>query len=243
MKIGVLQAGLVPEELSPEFGEYDRVFVELVKRADPSVGIEGWRVVEGEFPPSPDAADGWIVSGSKHGVYEDHEWIPPLKAFIRAAAEMKRPMVGVCFGHQIMAEALGGRAMKSEKGWGLGPYNYDVVAKPSWMSATPDRLHIAAVHQDQVTELAPDATRIATCSFCENAALAYGDPEHPYAISIQPHPEFTRKFTRHLIETRMGAAFPEELSETALERLDTAEAFDADWAARWFMDFFELHIK
>lgn len=188
MKIGVLQAGLVPDELAPEHGEYDRVFAELVRRADPSVEIEGWRVVEGEFPPAPDAADGWIVSGSKHGVYEDHEWIPPLKAFIRAAAKMKRPMVGVCFGHQIMAEALGGRAVKSEKGWGLGPHGYDVIARPSWMSTAPDRLNIAAVHQDQVTELAPDATRLATSAFCENAALAYGDPERPYAISISAAP-------------------------------------------------------
>lgn len=183
------------------------------------------------------------MSGSKHGVYEDHEWIPPLKAFIRAAAKMKRPMVGVCFGHQIMAEALGGRAVKSEKGWGLGPHGYDVIARPSWMSTAPDRLNIAAVHQDQVTELAPDATRLATSAFCENAALAYGDPERPYAISIQPHPEFTPEFTRDLINARKGSAFPEDLSDVSLEKLAAGGKLDADWAARWFMDFFALHKK
>lgn len=245
MKIGILQAGLVPEEISGEFGEYDRIFAEFMRRADPALEFQGWRTVEGEFPASPDEADGWIVSGSKHGVYEDHAWIPPLKDFIRAAAKMGAPVVGVCFGHQIMAEALGGRAEKSQKGWGLGPQEYEVSLRPSWMSDAPARLRIGAVHQDQVTVTPPDATRIATSAFCENAALLYGDIERPYALSIQPHPEFTVEFLTRLITARRGVGLPEKDADSALAALDGERppALDGDWAAKWFLDFIDMHKK
>ncbi|QIE55837.1 type 1 glutamine amidotransferase [Pikeienuella piscinae] len=243
MKIGVLQTGLLPEDLTATYGEYDRVFGALMRRADPAIEIEGWRVVDGGFPPGVDVVDGWIISGSKHGVYEDHPWIPRLKDFIREAAAGGAPMIGVCFGHQIMAEALGGRAEKFAGGWSLGPKEYDVVARPGWMRDAPARLLIPAVHQDQVTMAPPDATRAATSEFCANAALLYGDPERPYAISIQPHPEFTVDFMRDLIASRRGGGFPDELSDAALARLspDAPPALDGDWAARWFFDFLKLH--
>ncbi|MEX2518355.1 MAG: type 1 glutamine amidotransferase [Paracoccaceae bacterium] len=243
MKIGILQAGLVPEELASTWGEYDRIFATHLHRADPEIEIEGWRVVEGGFPPGPGAADGWLISGSKHGVYEDHVWIPPLKDFIRAIVASGRPLIGVCFGHQIMAEALGGRAEKSAKGWGLGPTAYEIVARPEWMRDAPAHFTIPAVHQDQVTTAPPDATRVATSPFCENAALVYGDPETPYAISIQPHPEFTASFARKLIETRRGAAFPTDLSDAALARIDGGDALDGDWVAQWFVDFLRMPRK
>lgn len=241
MKIGVLQAGLVAEDLVADHGEYDAVFGRLVRRADPDVEIEGWRVVEGAFPAGPQDADGWIITGSKHGVYEDHAWLPPLKDFIRACAAARAPVIGVCFGHQVMAEALGGRAEKSPKGWGLGPHRYDMTALPGWMDAAPDVITIHAVHQDQVTTAPPDATRIASSPFCENAALLYGDPDRPYAISIQPHPEFTDRFAADLMRSRRGGAFPADETDAALSRVGAP--LDDGWAAQWFIDFLRLHKK
>lgn len=245
MRIGVLLAGLVAEELVPRWGEYDRFFKALLARAEGEpVEVEAWRVVEGEFPPGPEAADGWIISGSKHGVYENHAFIPPLKDFIRAAASARAPMVGVCFGHQIMAEALGGRAEKSAKGWGLGLHEYRLTAIPRWMDGAPERLSLPAVHQDQVVEAPPEATRLAGSEFCENAILAYGDPERPWAFSIQPHPEFTETFLRELIALRRGASFPEDRADEALAPLAAgASAHDGDAAARWIRDFFLMHKK
>ncbi len=244
MRIGVLIAGLTADELAQDWGQYDRFFATLLAQSGEPFTVEGWRVVEGEFPDGPGAADGWIISGSKHGVYEDHAFIPPLKAFIRDAAAARVPMIGVCFGHQIMAEALGGRAVKSEKGWGLGLHEYKTVARPGWMADTPERLSLPAVHQDQVVATPPEATRLAASPFCENAMLAYGDPERPWAISIQPHPEFTTAFARELIALRRGASFPPAVADRALEGLAGPEGpHDGDWAARWFRDFLFMHKK
>ena len=244
MRIGVLIAGLTAEKLTPEWGQYDRFFATLLEQSGEPFSVVGWRVVEGEFPEGPEAADGWIISGSKHGVYEDHAFIPPLKAFIRDAAASRVPMIGVCFGHQIMAEALGGRAVKSEKGWGLGLHEYETLDRPEWMADAPERLSLPAVHQDQVVDIPHNATRLGASPFCENAMLAYGDPERPWAISIQPHPEFTVPFARELIALRRGVAFPEDRADNALAGLDAPEpAHDGDWAARWFRDFLLMHKK
>lgn len=238
MNIGILQCGLVHEALVDHFGEYDRVFGDWLRTHDPSLSYRGWVVEHGELPDAPAEMDGYIITGSKHGVYEDHAWLPPLKDFIRACADAKIPMIGVCFGHQVIAEALGGKAVKSDKGWGLGRKEYDVVAKPEWMADTPDRIAIHAVHQDQVTVTPPDTTVVARSAFCENAALVYGDTEAPYAITIQPHPEFTDKFLSDLVTARRGAVFEETIADAALA--STGQDLSRDWAAKWFIDFFRM---
>ncbi|MGB0852198.1 MAG: type 1 glutamine amidotransferase [Pikeienuella sp.] len=235
MKIGVLQCGLVHESLVGEFGEYDRVFGDWLSAHDPNLSFQGWVVEHGEMPNSPEDMDGYILSGSKHGAYEDHAWIPPLKDFIRACAAAKIPMIGVCFGHQIIAEALGGKTVKSDKGWGLGRNTYETVALPDWMAEAPKEIAVHAVHQDQVVVTPPDATVVARSTFCENAALIYGDTENPYAITIQPHPEFSDGFLSGLVTARRGTVFEEGLSDTALA--STGNDLSRDWAATWFIEF------
>lgn len=241
MKIGVLQCGLVHEKLTPEHGEYDVIFERWLGADAGDMTFQGYVVEHGETPDDPRAADAWILSGSKYGVYEDHDWIEPLKAFIRKCAAARVPMIGVCFGHQIMAEALGGRAEKSAKGWGLGRSEYDVAARPGWMKDAPDRIAINAVHQDQVTVQPPETTVLARSPFCEYAALAYGDPEAPWAISIQPHPEFSDRFVEQLIDLRRGTAFPVADSDDALAR--SGGALDRDWARGWVRDFLVVSPK
>ena len=120
MKIGILETGEVNPALRERHGDYPEMFERLLGAVDSSLEFAVVRVVAGEMPAAPGQADGWIVTGSRHGVYDELPWIAPLKAFLRSCIAARVPVVGICFGHQILAEALGGRAVKSEKGWGLG---------------------------------------------------------------------------------------------------------------------------
>jgi GMP synthase-like glutamine amidotransferase len=138
-------------------------------------------------------------------------------------------VVGICFGHQILAEALGGRVEKSAKGWGLGVQDYELVARPGWAAGLPDRFAVRALHQDQVVTLPPDATVLARSPHCDYAALAYGDPEAPEAISLQPHPEFDAAFMDDLIALRTGTVLAEDAAAEARAGL-AREVHSAHWA-------------
>ena len=238
MRIGIIETGKVSAPLMERHGDYPAMFERLLRDVDPSLSFRTWSAVDGEVPDTPDACDAWLVTGSRHGVYDDLPWIEPLKAFLRAARAAGRPIIGVCFGHQILAEALGGRAVKSDRGWGVGVLEYDVTRRPSWMADAPERVVVHALHQDQVVEVPEDATVLGTSPFCRYAMLAYGDPERPDAISVQPHPEFGADFMRDLVELRTGDLIPREQGEKALEHL--GRPVDASAFARWFVNYLRV---
>jgi len=217
MQIGILETGKVNDALAARHGSYPEMFETLLRAADARLSCQSFAVVDEELPATPEACDAWLITGSKHGVYDDLSWIEPLEAFLRAARAARQPIIGVCFGHQILAEAFGGRAEKSDRGWGCGVHRYELLHQPGWMGAAPARMAFHAMHQDQVTAIPPDATVLAASDFCPYAMLTYGDPEAPYAISIQPHPEFGAEFAKALVEIRAGALIPPEVSAPALE--------------------------
>jgi len=205
MRIGILQTGLAPEGLSPTMGDYPDMFARLLDGQ--GFTFETFRVVDGQFPPAVTACDGWLITGSRHGVYEDHPWIAPLEAFIRAAFAAHVPVVGVCFGHQIVAQAMGGKVERFAAGWAVGPTSYDFG---------DGTLTLNAWHRDQVTQAPPGATVIASNDFCANAALLYDDR----ALTVQAHPEFRPDFVRGLIETRGRGVIPDADLDAATARLD-----------------------
>ncbi|MFO1209478.1 MAG: type 1 glutamine amidotransferase [Amaricoccus sp.] len=215
MKIGILETGEVHPDLRARHGDYPAMFERLLKAADPALDFFTVRVVAGEMPAKPEEADAWLVTGSRHGVYDGLPWIEPLKGFLRACVAAHVPVVGICFGHQILAEALGGRAEKSDKGWGVGVQDYEIVARPGWMRELPERFSVNALHQDQVVSLPPDATVLARSPHCAYAAIAYGDPEAPDAITLQPHPEFGAAFMDELIALRAGTVIPGDAAAAA----------------------------
>ncbi len=235
MRLGLLETGHVPEEMIADHGGFPEMFRALLQGVDPAVDITPFAVVDGEFPGSPEACDAWLITGSKHGVYDDLPWIEPLKTFLRAARTAGVPMIGICFGHQIMAEALGGRAEKSAKGWGCGVHDYQVQQRPGWMPDAGREFAMHAMHQDQVTAIPEDATVLATSPFCTHAMLSYGDPERPEAISIQPHPEFAMPFARNLVATRRGRVIDEDLADAALATFgqNVANQEFAQWAVAY----------
>ncbi|HVL22270.1 MAG TPA: type 1 glutamine amidotransferase [Amaricoccus sp.] len=220
MKIGILETGEVHPDLKARYGDYPAMFEALLRTADPGLDFAVVRVVAGEMPASPSQADAWLVTGSRHGVYDDLPWIEPLKAFLRASVAARVPVIGICFGHQLLAEALGGRAAKSDMGWGLGVQDYELTARAGWMDGLPDRFSVRALHQDQVVALPPGATVLATSPHCAYAAIAYGDLEAPDAITLQPHPEFGPGFMDELLALRAGTAFPVEEAAAARASLE-----------------------
>lgn len=204
MKIGILITGHPPEELSGD-GRYDAYFRRLL--GEETFDYVSWSVVDGEMPASVHDADGWLITGSRHGAYEDHDWIPPLEAFIRDCYAARVPMVGVCFGHQIIAQAMGGRVEKFAGGWSVGPVAYRIDGQTYTINAW---------HQDQVTQPPEAARTIGSSDFCAHAALIYDD----VFWTIQPHPEYPNTFIDGLITYRGKGLVPDDQLDAARARLD-----------------------
>jgi GMP synthase-like glutamine amidotransferase len=192
MKLAILETGRPPGDLAERFGSYPAMFGRLL---GDGFEIETFDVQSGELP-DPGAHDAVLITGSPAGVYEPLSWIAPLMEFIRAAKDSK--IVGVCFGHQVMAEALGGHVEKSDNGWGAGLHCYSVVHDEPWID-TAAGIAVPASHQDQVVVQPPDTEVVAQSDFTPFAALAWTDRA---AISFQFHPEFSPDFAKALIEKR-----------------------------------------
>lgn len=211
MRIAILETGRPPAPLETGFGGYPKMFQDLLGSGG-GRSFQTYAVTEGDYP-APGEADALLITGSPAGAYDPLLWIDPLKAFLRASRSL--PMVGVCFGHQIMAEAFGGHVEKYSGGWGIGLHRYEVVELEPWMDPVAD-FAIPASHQDQVTVPPPNSRVIARSAFTPFAALAYTD--HP-AISFQGHPEFDPVFAAALIEARRGTRFDDAFADAAVESL------------------------
>jgi len=204
MRIGILKCGQSPEVIRGELGDYDTMFERLLDGR--GFDFTSYHVENMDFPASVHDADGWLLTGSRHGVYEDHAFIPPLERFIRDAYAAHVPMVGICFGHQIIAQALGGKVVKHPAGWSVGAQDYDFDGEPVTLNAW---------HQDQVVERPAGAAVAASNDFCENAALVYDDR----AFTVQAHPEFSDRFIQGLIDARAKGVVPDHLLDQARARM------------------------
>ena len=221
MLIGILQTGQAPEPLKAASGDYPDMFIRLLSQR--GFTFKTYHVEAMDFPASPADCDGWLITGSRHGVYEPHPFIPPLETLIRAIMASGRPLVGICFGHQIIAQAMGGHVEKFSGGWAIGPQDYVMQGQP---------IRLNAWHQDQVTRAPDSATPIACNDFCENAALIYGDK----AFTVQAHPEFEDGFLRDLIATRGRGVVPAPLLDAAQSALGSpnSSAYLAERISEFF---------
>ena len=222
MKLAILETGRPPGQLADEFGDYPAMFEAMLGSG---FEVESFDVQAGELP-EPRAHHAYLITGSPAGVYDPLPWIAPLQQFIRDAKDAR--MVGVCFGHQVMAEALGGHVEKSDRGWGAGLHRYEVVRPEPWLDGA-GTISVPASHQDQVVVRQPNTEVVAQSDFTPFAALAWTDRP---AISFQFHPEFSVGYAKALIEKRYDRVND---PDAALVSLDAPN--DNARVARWIRNF------
>ena len=223
MKLAILETGRPPAALADRFGDYPAMFARML---GPGFEIATFDAENGHLPDDPGAHAAYLVTGSPAGVYEPLPWIEPLQAFIRSAKDSR--MVGICFGHQVMAEALGGRVEKSAKGWGAGLHRYAIVGAEPWLDGN-GAIAVPASHQDQVVVQPPNTEIVAASPFTEYAALAWTDRP---AISFQFHPEFDPAFAKALIERRYDIVPDPDAAIASLDAPNDS-ARVADWIRRF----------
>ncbi|MDR3507583.1 MAG: type 1 glutamine amidotransferase [Caulobacteraceae bacterium] len=239
MKIGILETGAPPEPLRERFGGYPDMFRALLGPGFEAVTID---VAAGRLPRDAEAYPAYVITGSAAGVYDDLPWIAPLMDFLRGA-KGRVGLAGICFGHQIMAQAFGGQVIKSPKGWGVGLHTYEIQAREPWMDLGMDlgmdqagRIAIPASHQDQVVSLPPGAVVTAASAFTPYAGLAYDDGR---SISFQGHPEFDPAYAAALIEARRGVRLTEGEAVAGLESL--TQPNDRHRVGQWLQGFLRVN--
>jgi len=197
MKLTIIQVGQTPEPMLNRFDQFPPLYQDLLLASGEKFSFEIANIIDGEDFPSISQLEGIIITGSAFAVYDNPDWIDVLRDFIRQVYRAKIPMLGICFGHQIMADALGGKVEKSDKGWGIGRHVYQVRQKLNFMKGIGDEIAIVASHQDQVIIAPSEAEVFLSSNFTPNAGLIY---KNGAAISMQPHPEFAIDYAKALVD-------------------------------------------
>ena len=238
MHIGILKTDAVRPEWVSEFGEYPDMFERLVLAADPSATFSVWDVEEGVYPSDSDVdtVDGFIITGSKSSAYADKEWIRNLERLVQELHAKRKKMVGICFGHQVIARALGGTVAKSDKGWGVGVNVYNVSELPvqgddEIRGGGSGFLKLVASHQDQVTVLPPGARTVVSNDHCENAGFVVGD----HVLTLQGHPEFSAEYSEAIMAFRHDMIGAERVSQGRASLV--THQHEGPRVARWMVDF------
>ncbi|MBX2872626.1 MAG: gamma-glutamyl-gamma-aminobutyrate hydrolase family protein, partial [Saprospiraceae bacterium] len=195
MKVGLLLCDHVRTAYLDEFGDYPPMFA----AAWPSFDFEVFAVCDGEFPASIRDCNAYLASGSRYSVYEKKDWIAELKTFVQEVAAKELPYLGVCFGHQLLAEALGGAVKKVESGWCVGTHSFEMKEQEDWMNPYQSSLNLLMMCQDQVQVLPSDSKVLASAPTCPVGMFQVGDR----MLGVQAHPEFSKAYDQVLMETRV----------------------------------------
>ena len=232
-RLGFLLCDQPLEHLADEFGDYPSMFMRAFGAVSCAIDWQVYDVTAGALPAQPTDCDGWLISGSRHGAYDALPWITSFTACVRSIAASPQPLVGLCFGHQIIGHALGAAVRKAPQGWGLGIHAYDIVESAEFMQPPREEIVLPVCHQDQVLSLPPGARRLARSTHCENFIVQFA----PKVLGIQGHPEFEPDFIAALVEWRRARLPPETY---AAARASLTRAHDNLLVRRWIARFLDL---
>jgi GMP synthase-like glutamine amidotransferase len=198
MRICILETDILRPQLIEQYHGYGRMFRQLFERQSITAQFDVFNVVEGCYPEADQAYDAYLITGSKADSFGTDGWILTLREYLLSRYQNGDRLIGICFGHQLLALMLGGKTERAAQGWGIGVNRYQLLEQPEWMSPALESLDMLVFHQDQVTELPANATLLASSAFCPNAAYSIGDQ----VLCFQAHPEFVDDYELALLNLR-----------------------------------------
>ncbi len=236
MRIGILICDQIRPEFEGQFDDYPIMLEQMMLKIDNTLEFTFYQALHGQLPESVDECDAYLTTGSKHSVNDDLPWIDNLIHFITLLDESKKKLVGICFGHQLIAKALGGSVSTSSKGWGIGVAFNQVTQAQSWMvdesNQAPSGLDIVVSHKEQVDRLPANTKVIASSAFCPNFLIQVEN----HMLGIQGHPEFSTDYSMALTNTRLEL-IPANRVREGFNSLN-AHVDDLKFAT-WILNFFK----
>jgi len=230
MKLGILKTDALKPEFVEQFGEYPDMFARRMHAIDDTIELVTYDVQKGIYPKQLDEVDAYLITGSRSSVYDQEPWLDVLKVFVERLHNAQKKLIGICFGHQLVAEVLGGKTGKAEMGWCVGVHKASFTAKAKTLGINQDSFNLVSSHQDQVLQLAQGSEVIASTPTCPNYMTVLGE----HIITVQGHPEFDTEFARQLLVMRREI-FGEDLYGVAVDSLQTKA--DNLQVIRWLLDF------
>ena len=198
MKLCVLENDVLDAELAARFTGFGDMFRRLFQEAGTNWTIDIFNTVQGHYPASFDDFDAVLLTGSRADAFAEDAWIVELRRRVTQLLQARKKLLGICFGHQLIALCLGAPVGRSPQGWGAGRMRYQWHAPEMAQALGRTEIALLASHQDQVLELPEGATLLASSAFCPVAAFAMGQD----VFCMQPHPEFVEALSSYLIDKR-----------------------------------------
>lgn len=216
--INLLLCDTFPGLLPKSIPSHESMFEKLFHSVNQNITFNIYQTWDGELPEHPAADEPYLITGSNNAAYDDLPWILSLQEWIRKAAGQQIPLIGICFGHQVVAQALGGRVERFPGGWGVGIRKMEVLDADLLPFFPDKKMCLIVNHHDQVMRLPEGAIPLATSDFCRYEGFRIGH----HILTFQGHPEFTVDYERHLI---LNHAEDEDdaVKRRALESLETME--------------------
>ena len=232
MHICILHIGFDNDSLNKRHKTSPERFINLLKPSLPEAKWTTIHCLEDNLTNDADGFDVYLITGGRYSVFEDFDWQHKLFDFIRQIYSNNIPLLGICYGHQAIAYALGGHVERFDNGWGAGVTSVNIIDQPAWLLPMAEKIYLLAMHQDQVTTIPTEATRFLDSHFCHNSGFYIEDR----VLAIQQHPEFTSELCRDLIvrrKERIGKQY-----KPALQSLDIQH--QGEYVGQWIANFINL---